>query len=263
MRIPAVIRNWLDPLTECVPVPVISGVNRGQWWNIASSGSGYVTGRRASEQMALLQHLISPGDIVWDIGAHHGYVTLLAAARVKPDGWVYAFEPSQRNVRILRRHVRWNGLGNVSVHGCALASYTGRTTFGGGTTSKMHALGGGEEEVSVHTAESLVRSGTVRAPTFIKIDVEGSEAEVLVGALPVLPSRVFILVAVHSAASDRECTRLLEAKGFELIPSRALELARNHAWRGDPDLLCIGPDHEGRNRVKQLLQAGHLWNDQG
>jgi FkbM family methyltransferase len=250
MHIPAVMRDWLDPLTERVPIPVLSGVNRGQWWNIGSSGSGYGTGRRASEQMTSLERLISPGDIVWDIGAHHGYVTLLAAARVKPDGWVHAFEPSQRNVRILRRHVRWNRLGNVSVHHCALASYTGRTSFGGGGTSKMHALGRGEEEVSVCTAESLVRPGIVRAPTFIKIDVEGSEAEVLEGALAVLPSCVVMLIAVHSAASDRECTRLLEARGFRLIPSRGLDQARNHGWRGDPDLLCIGPDYEDRNRVK-------------
>lgn len=262
MRIPAMIRDWLDPLTERVPIPVVAGVNRGQWWSMASSGSGYVTGRRASDQLASLQRLISQGDIVWDIGAHHGYVTLLASTRVKAGGWVYAFEPSQRNARILERHVQWNRHGNVSIHRCALASYTGRARFGGGTTSKMHSLGRGEEEVPVCTAESLVRSGTVRSPTFIKIDVEGSEAEVLAGALSVLPSSALILIAVHSSASDRECTRLLEARGFTLVPSRALDRARDHTWRGDPDLLCIGPDYEDRNRVKQMLQAGDLWNDQ-
>ncbi len=255
MRIPAVIRSWIDPLTERVPVPVIAGVNRGRWWNLASSGSGYVAGRRAREQMGLLRGLIASGDIVWDIGAHHGYVTLFAATRVKPDGWVHAFEPSQRNARILKRHVRWNRLANVSVHDFALASYTGTTRFGGGTTSKMHALGHGKQEVSVRTAETLVRSGAVRAPTFIKVDVEGSEADVLKGALPVLSSRVLILVAIHSAAADEECTRLLHDRGFELVPSRKLERACQHRWRGDPDLLCIGPDYEQRDRVKQLLQS--------
>lgn len=193
MRIPAILRRWLDPLTERVPVPVMAGVNRGRWWNLASSGSGYVTGRRAHGQMELLRLLISPGDVVWDVGAHHGYVTLLAAGRVQPDGWVHAFEPGDRNARILGRHVRWNRLENVSVHRIALASYVGSAGFGGGTTSKMHALGGGEEEVPVRTAESLVGSGAARAPTFVKID--GS--------------------------------RLLEARGFELVPSRALDRARD------------------------------------
>lgn len=234
----------------------MSGPNRGRWWNVASAGSGYVTGLRAKEQMALLRCLISRGDIVWDVGAHHGYVTMLAAERVGPAGWVHAFEPGQRNARILTRHVHWNRLSNVSVHDVALASYAGRARFGGGLTSKMHALGSGDEYVRVCTAETLVESGTVREPTVVKIDVEGSEADVLTGALPVLPSHVLILVAIHSAEADQACTHLLQARGFELVPSHALDWARDHRWRADPDLLCIGPDHQDRDRVKELLRAG-------
>jgi FkbM family methyltransferase len=256
MRIPAVVRSWIDPLTERIPLPVVAGANRGRWWSVVSSGSGYVSGRRAHEQMAVLQHLISPGDIVWDVGAHHGYVTLLAAAQVRPNGWVCAFEPGGRNLRILKRHVRWNRLGNVSVHDCALASYTGTARFGGGDTSKMHALGSGDEEVSACTGEMLVRSAVVRAPTFVKIDVEGAEADVLAGALPIVPSRAVILMAIHSASADQACTRLLRANGFELIPSGALDRARRLGWRGDPDLLCIGPDHEDGGRIERLLQSG-------
>lgn len=256
MYVPSGIRRWVDPLSERIPLPVISGPNRGRWWNAASAGSGYVTGRRAREQMALLNGLISRGDIVWDVGAHHGYVTMFASERAGADGWVYAFEPGRRNSRILARHIRWNGLDNVSVHDCALASYSGRARFGGGPTSKMHALGKGEDDVTVWTAEDLVQSGTVQGPTFMKIDVEGSEADVLSGALPVLPSDVVILVAVHSVESDRACTVLLRDRGFELIPSAALKQARNQEWHADPDLLCVGPDCKARDRLRRLYQSG-------
>lgn len=254
MRIPRSVRRFADPVTESIPLPIIAGVNRGRFWNLASAGSGYVSGRRAVRQMQLLQALISPGDVVWDVGAHHGYVTLVATERVGLIGWVHAFEPSPRNLRILERHVRWNQLRNVSVHPVALASYTGTARFGGGNTSKVHSLGQGAEEVSVCAAETLVRSGAVRPPTFMKIDVEGSEAEVLAGALSALPPHVRILVAMHSAATDRECTRLLQAHGFELIASRALEKTRAHQWRADPDLLCIGPAFDKRSQLKQVLK---------
>lgn len=257
MRIPGSVRKWLDPLTERIPVPVIGGVNRGRWWSLVSAG-GYATGRRAEEQMDVFRQLISPGDIVWDIGAHHGYVTLLAAARVQPDGWVYAFEPGRENRRILERHIRWNRLRNVSVHECALASYDGTARFGGGTTSKMHTLGGGGDEVAVCTGEALVRSGLVRAPNFVKIDVEGAEADVLEGALPILPSGVVMLVAIHSATADEGCTSLLRANGFQLYPSRALERARRSRWRGDADLLCVGPDHHDDGRIRGLLETGYF-----
>lgn len=257
MRIPGFVRSWLDPLTERIPVPVIGGVNRGRWWSLVSAG-GYATGRRAEAQMAVFQQLISPGDIVWDVGAHHGYVTLLAAARVQPDGWVYPFEPGRQNRRVLKRHVRWNRLRNVAVQECALASYDGTARFGGGTTSKMHTLGGGEEEVAVRRGESLVRSGAVRAPTFLKIDVEGAEGDVLTGALPILPSRAVMLVAIHSATADLQCTSLLQAHGFELFPSRALSRARRSGWRGDADLLCVGPDHHDDGRTTRLLRTGYF-----
>ncbi len=260
MRIPPFVRRWLDPMTERIPVPVMGGVNRGRWWSLVSAG-GYATGRRAREQMAVFRELISPGDVVWDVGAHHGYVTLLAAARVQPDGWVYAFEPGRKNRRILERHVRWNRLRNVSVQECALASYDGVTRFGGGTTSKMHALGAGEEEVAVRTGEALVRSGVVPAPTFAKLDVEGAEADVLAGALPILPARVVMLVAIHSAAADEECTALLEAHGFALHPSRALDRARSSRWRGDADLLCVGPEHRDDGRITSLLESGYFQHD--
>jgi hypothetical protein len=169
MRMPAVVRSWIDPLTERIPLPVVAGANRGRW--------------------------------------------------------------------------------------CALASYTGTARFGGGDTSKMHALGSGDEEVSVCTGE-MVHSAVVRQPTFVKIDVEGAEADVLAGALPIVPSRAVILMAIHSGSADQACTRLLRANGFELIPSGALDRARRLGWRGDPDLLCIGPDYEDGGRIERLLQSG-------
>lgn len=258
MRIPDVVRRWIDPLTERIPVPVVGGLNRGRWWNLASAGSGYATGRRAHNQMAAFQQLIAPGSIVWDVGAHHGCVTLLAAAQVGPSGWVYAFEPGRQSVRILRRHLRWNRVRNVSVQEVALSSYTGLARFGGGITSKMNALGSGDDEVAVATGESLIHSGAVRAPTFVKIDVEGAEGAVLEGVLPILPSRAVMVVALHSAAADQLCTRLLLEKGFELLPSRELEQARRSGWSGDPDLLCVGPDHQDDGRIAQLCQSGRF-----
>lgn len=258
MNIPKVLRRLLDPLTERVPFRIFGGVNRGRWWNLASAGNGYASGRRAHDQMAVLEQLIGPGDVVWDVGAHHGCVTLLAAARVQPGGWVYAFEPGKQTNRILRRHVRWNHLNNVSVQDVALSSYTGVARFGGGLTSKMNTLGGGDDEVAVTTGAALIQSGAVRPPTFVKVDVEGAEGAMLEGALPVLPSNAVIFLALHSAAADAHCTRLLLEKGFTLLPSPELQKARRKDWRGDPDLLCVGPAHQDDGRIARLCKTGHF-----
>ena len=254
MRVANVVRRITDRVLEGVPVPILSGVNRGMWWSLVSSGSGYGSGRRASAQMELLAALLRPADIVWDVGAHHGYVTLCAARKVGARGAVHAFEPSARNRGILLRHIRWNRLSNVTVHPFALSDRNGESRFGGTGTSKMYALGGGAEIVQVRSAATLVAQGVCVPPTFMKIDVEGAEGDTLTGAMPVLPRNARLVIAVHNAEADARCTALLRAAGFEMIPSRALEQCRRGPWRADPDLFCVGPDASDRERDLDLLR---------
>src|SRR5687767_2781122 len=135
MRVPAGVRSFTDPILSRVPVPIVSGVNRGQWWSLVSAGSGYASGRRAAEQMRLLNALLRRGETVWDVGAHHGFVTLCAAKRVGPTGVVHAFEPCASNRAALRRHLRWNRLTNVEVHPYALSDADGESCFGSTATS--------------------------------------------------------------------------------------------------------------------------------
>jgi FkbM family methyltransferase len=256
MRLPPSVRRFSDPFVANLRVPILGGVNRGLWWSLGSAGSGYATGRRAAEQMHLLASLIRPDDVVYDIGAHHGYVTLAAARTVGEQGAVHAFEPSRTNRARLERHVIWNLFTNVTVHPFALADYDGESSFGGSGTSKMFALGGGAEVVQVRSAESLVRSLGIRRPSFVKIDVEGAEADTLRGLLPVLTPSSRLCIAVHTREADRACMSLLAAAGYSCVASQAL--ARNRAggvWHSDPDLYCAGPDHAHLAADRASLEA--------
>ena len=258
---PRLIRRIADPLTRRIPVRIIGGVNRGAKWSLASAGSGYRSGRREAAQMELLASLIRPADVVWDVGAHHGYVTLLASARVGPAGVVHAFEPGASNREILERHLRWNRRTNVVVHDCALGAYDGDAQFGGGGTSKQARLGAGSEVVRVRTVGSLLSSGDASAPDFVKIDVEGAEADVLANGLRDLPPHARLLVAVHSAEVYTRCVRVLRDAGFALLESERLRRHRVGQWRGDADLFCIGPARAGAEAEadrRVLAAAGYV-----
>ena len=254
VRIPTPVRRVTDPVLIRLRMPVLSGVNRGCWWSLISAGTGYGSGRRASEQLRLIAELLRPGDCVWDVGAHHGFVTLCAAHRVGSRGQVHAFEPAALNRAVLLRHLRWNVITNVTVHPYALSDRDGEACFGGVGSSKTFRLGGGSETVAVRRGDTLIAIGGCPPPSFMKVDVEGAEADVIAGVLPGLTGHVVILIAMHSRQSDARCSELLHQAGFRLYPSRALQRCRASRWSGDPDLLATSPTSAGWDRQAALVQ---------
>ncbi len=213
-------------------------------WSLVSAGRGAVSGTFEHERVASITSMLRPGDCVWDIGAHKGYVTLAAAPRVGADGHVFAFEPAPPNLEYLRRHIAWNRLGNTTVMGYAVSSGDGTARFGGGGSSITYRLGQGEYDVTVRSIRSLLSDG-VRPPTVMKIDVEGNEAEVLRGGITDLPRDAILFIAVHSHQQMTECTTILEAAGWRIVRSRAVAAIMKGTpvrWEADPDILAIGPD---------------------
>jgi FkbM family methyltransferase len=254
MRLPEPVKRLTNPLVGRVPVPIMSGPNRGLWWSLASAGSGYMSGRRAARQMQLVASLVGPGDVVWDVGAHHGFVSLCASPRVGSAGEVHAFEPCDRNRWFIARHLGWNEMGNVTVHPYALSSYDGESCFGGPGTSKTRMLGKGTDRVAVHTGRGVIDRGAARSPTFAKLDVEGAEVEVLGGLIGALRPDCILLIAVHSREAYTGCTEILASAGFATVPSRALRRSVEGTWRSDPDMLCVGPGHATGTLAHRLLR---------
>lgn len=61
-----------------------------------------------SETTQLFLSAIRPGDVVVDVGANHGYFTVLSAQLTGSAGRVTAFEANPGPIAILERHVRAN-----------------------------------------------------------------------------------------------------------------------------------------------------------
>lgn len=99
---------------------------------------------------------IQPGDVVFDVGAHVGYYTLLAAIHTGPKGKVYAFEPVPRNLAFLRKHLALNRIGNAEVVEAAVSSAAGLVRFDEMPSSSMgHISNSGGLEVHAVTLDQL------------------------------------------------------------------------------------------------------------
>jgi FkbM family methyltransferase len=207
-------------------VPILQGKLRGQKWIVGSGHHGCWLGSYEWDKRVAFEQVVGEGGVVFDIGAHVGFYTLLASVLVGASGKVIAFEPAPRNVRYLQAHLRLNHVSNVELIQAAVSDRIGVASFDESPASSTgHLAAGGSLWVKTVTIDQLVSAGEVPAPTCIKIDAEGAEALVLQGGKSVLSGlRPPILLATHGSEVHRECCRLLRSLGYVLKPIAGLSV---------------------------------------
>jgi FkbM family methyltransferase len=138
---------------------------------------------------------VRPGMVALDVGANVGAYSTLLGRWVGPSGAVYAFEPAPYSFRGLMRHVELNDVTSVVKPICAAVGGTPATApfLASGPSGQNRLAAAAEAGASTVTVpvttldEFCSREGI--APDFIKIDVEGSELDVLRGARETIRAR--------------------------------------------------------------------------
>lgn len=137
-------------------------------------------GEFSEGEAALFTHFVKPGAIVMDIGAHTVPLAQMAGTR----GVVLAFEPQRILHQILCANLALNSIPNVLPHAMALGEQSGTCLVPSLDYGASFNFGG----VSLEGVEDgeMVPVGRVDdfqldRLDFVKLDVEGYEAKVLMG----------------------------------------------------------------------------------
>lgn len=120
-----ILRLPLEIIPREAQVPILQGKLSGKKWVVGSSTHGCWVGSYEYEKRLAFEKIVSENSVVFDIGAHVGFYTLLASVLVKEKGQVFAFEPSIRNSLYLKEHLRINHIANVKVIQAAVAAHDG------------------------------------------------------------------------------------------------------------------------------------------
>jgi len=221
---------------------------------------------RAPAMDRLYAAFVKPGDLVFDIGAHVG--DRVAAFR-RLGARVVAAEPQPALIKVLRWMYRRDR--NVTIEPAAVGPNQGTTelrinvanptvsTLSDDFVNAAHDAEGWKEQVwaktlqvPVTTLDALIARHGV--PTFIKIDVEGFEADVLAGLTRTIKALSFEFTTIQRDVAEASIARCV-----------ALGLTRFNAALGESQVMAhanwVDADTIGRwlNELPHAANSGDIY----
>lgn len=214
----AALRYPLRWIPEGLALPILQGPLRGKKWIVGSSNHGCWLGSYEYEKQRRFVKEVVPGAVVYDVGAHVGFYTLLASELVGPGGRVIAFEPLPRNLRYLYKHVSLNNCSNVTVIEAAVLDTKRLVRFAEGPNSSMGFVSEqGRLGVKAVSLDELFAKGEIPRPDVIKMDIEGGEYSALNGAKGLLAeTHPVVFLSTHSPEVHKQCCDLLQELQYRL-----------------------------------------------
>jgi FkbM family methyltransferase len=196
--------------------------------------------------MGWLRNIVGAGDVVYDIGANVGAYSLYAGKKLKfSTGRVYAFEPAFFNFSALCKNIEVNWLNDIVLpFPVAFTAVSGpdklflSSTISG---SALHAVGKTESEgksfaprftqgVLSSTIDEFCHSPNVMFPNHIKIDVDGTEGEIIRGMASTIidPRLKSIMIEIDSDQSQGSIEQLICESEFVLVDEEQWEGKNSH-----------------------------------
>lgn len=167
-----------------------------------------------------------PGTVFLDVGAGLGAFSV-DLARVAPGIRIHAFEPCASSYELLERNILGNGVRSVQPHCEALGAKTGtaalyfnsRRPHLATTVAGLEADRWDSSAVRVRSLEDVL-SGLPAAPVAVKLDCEGAEYDILLGAAEPVFSRIFLIVLEYhrrpAGPGPSDLVDFLAGMGYEV-----------------------------------------------
>lgn len=169
------------------------------------------------------------GDTVFDIGAYCGVFSYQLSKIVGPTGRVVSFEPDPLNFELLNNNIARHNLTNVTAvqvaisDACGVARFNSEGALGSGLSHAIDRPSAGtySEVPTITLSDACERYGV---PSFIKIDAEGAEVEIIKGASSFLAKHKinFVLDTNHprnGRLTYNTVEQLFSGCGYETLSS--------------------------------------------
>lgn len=159
-------------------------------------------GEYTEVELDLLNQIIQPGFVTYDIGANIGYHSVGLAKKSKT---VYSFEPNNKNYKLLQLNTQY--FKNIQTYNVAVSDSKGTTHIsdfnlddsGNYGECMISEVG---QQCDTITIDELVQNRKILPPNVVKIDVEGYEYTVIKGMLQTIKDNLPIIFYEHLHGLD-------------------------------------------------------------
>lgn len=206
----------------------------------------YWLGTYEPEIKSILKKIIKKSDIVYDVGAHLGYFSLMSSVFCGKQGQVFCFEPNPENFEIIQKNIELNKIENIFPVKLAITNKKGKISFQKtNSSSQGHVIGSlGETdfdkkniiEVKSNTIDNFCLTELNPCPDIIKIDVEGEELNVFKGMRQVLEKvKPIVVCEIHCKKGEsypdfkKKLLHILNSVNYQIVEVGSNDL-HSHPW---------------------------------
>ncbi len=200
---------------------------------------------------SVLARYVKPGDTVVEAGANMGSESILIG-RLVGAGQVYCFEPNPYTFERLKINIAINELANVHAYDYALGEQNGNISFNiypkgfcnpGMSSKYMETADSKKITVVQKTLDTFVAENNISKVDFIKMDIQGAEMDMLLGAAATIATHkpIIFTEACEPYNNTRELYDKLKQQGYDihLITGDRTEPMRTTAEVKDGNWLAV------------------------
>jgi FkbM family methyltransferase len=236
-------------------IRIFDGPLKGYKWSTRYNYEYLIGDYEDPETMKIICSWFKDDSVFYDLGANVGYYSFIANQYITK-GAIYSFEPIPYNIAVFKEHMELNKkkIKHHTIHllPYAISSKEGEIAFShdpflieGNTYIKSSSTYSNSQQtitVKCYSIDGLLQSG-YKKPDIIKIDVEGAEYDVLLGAAATLKKfKPNILLATHDChlpGVQQNCKNFLQEMGYKLT-----QLSRHNKYvDGLEDYIAIHTDN--------------------